>query len=274
MSPYYEQGVSPRGLHRIQFSTRVSCCLAHRVLAISEAVRLEVLGLGVSKNKIGVVRAPVEISPVSAGERAQTRRELGLDDSQVAVVSVGHAVPVKGWDILIRAFAQVAHRRSQVRLVLVGGTDGPSEAGFAERLRGMIAELGIAGVVQMAGQRSDATRILAAGDVFAFPSRSDGQGLALTEAMMTGLPCVAAAVGGIPEFIRDGRNGLLFEREDITGLARRLIRLVDDSSLRASLAAEGKRTGQNFTMQTYLDKVIGCYLTLLESKNISTEIDG
>ena len=107
--------------------------------------------------------------------------------------------------------------------------------------------------------------MLADADIFAFPSRSDGQGLALTEALAAGLPCVAAASGGIPELITDSHNGLLVAREDVRALAGALRLLAEDTVLRQRLASAARESARRFDMDVYADRLIGIYRELYMS---------
>jgi len=95
MSPYYEKGVSPKGTHRLMLSTRVSCMCAHRVIAISQRVRAELVETVGFARKIDTVYVPVDYDRFANAERGNIRQELGFDESHILITSVGHAVPVK-----------------------------------------------------------------------------------------------------------------------------------------------------------------------------------
>jgi glycosyltransferase involved in cell wall biosynthesis len=116
-------------------------------------------------------------------------------------------------------------------LVLVGL--GPLEA----ELKALAAGLGVADRVLFPGSRDDVYRLLPALDVFALSSRFEGLPIALLEAMATGVAPVATTVGGIPEVITDGQNGLLVDPGDPSALAAALGRVLGDDELRAHLGA-------------------------------------
>jgi len=123
------------------------------------------------------------------------RSSLGVPEAERVVLFAGKLVPVKGVDILLRAFAALREAGDADRLVIVG--DGP----LAGALRDEARSLGCEGDVRFAGQvtQPELARWMAAADVFVLPSHDEGRGLVLLEAMACGTPCVASQVGGIPE---------------------------------------------------------------------------
>jgi len=267
MSSFYERGETPRGFHKLHLSNRTSSLSCHKVLALTEAVRSEFLGQGGSADKTEVIPGPVDIDRFGKASGAGVREKLGLADSDIVITAVGHAVPVKGWDILIRSFNTLSVDKRNLHLLLVGSTAAPDEQLFADQLRSLAAE-SICGQVHFLGQRAEIPEILKASDIFAFPSRSDGQGLALVEAMAAGLPCVAARVGGIPEILTDGEDGVLFERESVQELAEHLAVLIVDESLRTRLASRALRRAEAFKMETYVERVFDCYRSLLNGARL------
>jgi glycosyltransferase involved in cell wall biosynthesis len=133
------------------------------------------------------------------------------------LVTVGLLGPQKGIDVLLRALARVREQRSDVRLDVVG--DGAERAAY-ERLA---AQLGLKEVVAFHGllPKRDIASMLGASDLFVLASRFDNNPCVLVEAQAAGLPIVATRVGGIPEIVEG--NGLLAERDDVDGLAARIL---------------------------------------------------
>jgi glycosyltransferase involved in cell wall biosynthesis len=162
--------------------------------------------------------------------------------SKELVVSVGRLAHVKGHDVLIRAFASVVSQRPAAQLVIVGEGD---RRAWLERI---VAELGMEDHVRLVGAlEPDAVRAyLWHASVFVLPSRSEGMGLALLEAMATGTPSVAAAVGGVPE-VAEGGAALLVPAEDVSALALVLVELLSSEETRASLAAVGRRRAARYS---------------------------
>lgn len=160
------------------------------------------------------------------------------------VVAVGRLVPKKGFDVLVRAVADLRRRGVDLELV-IAGEDGPA----AGAVRGLVAEL-CPELVRFTGPLSqcELLSLYRGADVFALACRVDGDGdrdgipNVMVEAMAAGLPVVSTAVSGIPELVRDGENGLLVPPEDPQALASALLKLAADAPLRDRLAAAGRDT--------------------------------
>lgn len=259
MSPFYEEARPPAGLHRLQLSHRVSGALAHVVLCISRAVRDELRDLGVPEHKLIVRPVPVDSEEYGTSRPGAIRGEFGIPADATLITTVGHAVPVKGWDVLLDAFTLAAPRIPDAHLLLVGSLDAPDERAIAEALRQSARERGLEPRVHFAGARRDVPAILAASDVFVLPSRSEGLSSALVEAMTAGLPCIAARVGGAPEAVDNGASGLLFEREDRDQLAELLVETVSDPVLRHQLGLQAARSAQRYNLEASIGRLIALY---------------
>jgi glycosyltransferase involved in cell wall biosynthesis len=192
--------------------------------------------LGLAESELRVVYNGIEVlSEPSCSDRGAAREsvrsELGLDADVELVLAVGNLYPVKDHASLCRA---VSHRTS-LHLAIAGR--GPEEAS----LRRLAAELGCPERIHLLGLRDDVGRLLLAADLFAQSSRSEGLPLAVLEAMGAGAAVVATRVGGIPEAVVDGESGLLVPAGDPEALGAAIGRLIDDPTLRADLAREGRR---------------------------------
>src|SRR5262249_20822565 len=149
----------------------------------------------------------------------------GLDPARAYVGCIARFHPVKDHATLVRAFAVVARTCPDVDLLLAG--DGPLRG----QLESLAAELGIASRVLFLGVRKDVPEILQAIDVFAMTSLSEAASLTVLEAMAAGRPVVVTDVGGNPELVRHGCDGLLVGRADAGGAASALRRLLADPAL-------------------------------------------
>ncbi len=157
---------------------------------------------------------------VPDANRETLRQQRGWALDERVIISVGRLSPEKGYEDLLKAFALLAPRTPNVRLVLVG--DGAQRAA----LQTLQAQLGLNGRVTFAGQQQDVAGWLAAADLYVQPSRREGLPLAVLEAMAAGVPVVATDVGDLAQVIMDGRNGYLVPAQQPEALAEKLVTLV------------------------------------------------
>ena len=212
------------------------------------------------RDKDGFVRRAIEVIPngvdlprYAAVDRTTSRVALGLDAERRYVATVARFHPVKDHRTLLNGFAEVSRARPDVDLLLVG--DGPLRPDL-ERLCG---ELSIGDRVHFMGIRDDVANILRASDVFALTSVSEAASITLLEAMASELPVVVTAVGGNPEIVRDGTDGLLVPRRSSAAVTRALLRILGDAPMAAAMGRAGaERVRAKFT----LDNTIGRYYTL------------
>lgn len=200
-----------------------------------------------------------------APSREQARRWLGWSSGSRVVLGIGRLVRVKGFDLALRALAEALGREPalDLRLVLVG--EGPER----EALAGLAAELGIARQVCFVGASSEVPLYLAASDLLVAPSRNEGQGRALVEAMAMGLPVVATRVGGIPSVLRDGECGLLVPPESAGELARAILELSRDEERRRDYHAKGLPQCQRFSLPVMESELLALYRRALDEKGIA-----
>jgi glycosyltransferase involved in cell wall biosynthesis len=195
----------------------------------------------------------------SAERRARARKMLGLESETLVVTAVGNLHPYKGHADLISALSRIAEDLPQPWRLLVAGSD---RAGHELVLRRMISEFGLDERVALLGHRDDVPEILTAADIHVMPSHEEGLPNSIIEAMASGLPIVASRVGGIPELVIEGENGLLVEPRDSASLAMALLALARDDDRRAVIgAANEARVRAQFS----LDKSVLRYEELYES---------
>jgi glycosyltransferase involved in cell wall biosynthesis len=192
--------------------------LSNRSVSVSEGLRRELMAVvGAAARRMTVIWNGVEF--VSA-DRVAARRALGIADDAFVFLAVGNVLPVKGYDVLLSS-AALLDKGSDWTLLIAGRHSDLSEGLIQERGR-----LGLDDQVQFLGARNDVPALLAAADVFVMPSRNEALPMALLEAMMAGKAVVASAVGGIPEAVQSGVNGLLVTPESPEELAGALTGLI------------------------------------------------
>ena len=176
----------------------------------------------------------------------------------VRIGTVGRLDPVKNHAALLRAVRTILDQRpdldAALRLTIVG--DGP-QRGALESLAG---ELGLLRHVEFTGTRDDTASILRNLDVFVLPSVNEGISNTILEAMASGLPVLAARVGGNPELVVHGETGLLYEPDAADGLAAGLQRYLDEPGLRRAHGSAGRRRAQeNFSLDAMVQRYLDIY---------------
>ena len=149
------------------------------------------------------------------------------------IVAVGSLFPLKSYDVLIEAVAILAANATRCELLLAG------RGGERPRLEALANQLGVAERVKFLGEVDDVPGLLRTAEVFAHPAITEGLSNAILEALAEGLPVVACAVGGTPEIIEDGQNGLLVPVRQPQALARAIGSLLNDACLRQRLGQAG-----------------------------------
>ncbi len=216
-------------------------------VAMSEALAGRYRESGLDPDRLRVIPQGVDtrrFAPAAAVERAALRARLGLAGDGPLCVFVGSLIERKGIDVLLAAWARIATRQPGARLVLVGkdvSGDDPVAAAFLERALGALGEEARARVVRV-GLRDDVAPYLRAADLFLFPSRREGFGTVMIEAMACGLACVVAELPGITDtiFAGDGSQGFVVAQEAPDELAGRALTLLGSTELRRALGAAAR----------------------------------
>ena len=210
---------------------------AARIVAISQAVRGELLAAGLDAKRIEVVPDGVEIpEPISCDARRQARERWGFRADATVIVNVGALSAEKGHALLIEAFVRLRRHLGNSRLLIAG--DGPLRAQLEQQAQ----RAGIGDGIVFAGFVSDVDSVYRAGDLFVFPSLHEGAGSSLLRAMAFGLPVLALARGGVTEIIEDGRNGILVEKASAEALAWAAKGMLGDKELRERLSPAARET--------------------------------
>ena len=227
------------------------------VITVSEFLKEEILRLGIAEEKVRVIYGGVPGDGEVPGEP--------FDIGGTNILFVGSLVRQKGVDILLRAFKNLkmdmaskgstvftdSIDSSPINLIIVG--DGKERAA----LRRLADDLNLKDVYFL-GSRGDLKSIFKKSDVLVLPSREEGFGLILLEAMANGVPVVASDVGGVPEIIEDGKNGLLFKIGDFDDLSSKISQVLKEGELRDTLIGNGRETIKKFSWETMayeVDKV-------------------
>jgi glycosyltransferase involved in cell wall biosynthesis len=239
---------------------RVAYATAHVVVANSTAAAAQLRREGVPAGKIRTIANGVDcatFAPARMPGRPIRR-----------VVTVANLRPEKGHDTLISAAALVIGQRPDTEFLVVGG--GPLDAS----LRREVERRGLGSRVQFLGERSDVPALLASSDLFVLPSRSEASPNGVLEAMAAGLPVVASRVGGVPELIESGVNGLLVAPDRPAELAAAVLDLIARPQVAGALGvAAREKAERQFSFDRMVSGFEHLYLSELGRRAVGSEPD-
>lgn len=235
-----------------------------RWLAISRRVRDVLIEDGVPPDRIALVHSGIDAERIAsaaptAEARAALRAECGAGDSDVLVGSVGALSPHKDHLTLVRGIAEARRLGAAVRLAIAG--EGAERAALERE----IGALGMADRVRLLGQRTDVPALLHAFDLFALASVEEGLGTSVLDAMAAGLPVIVTGAGGLPEMVRDGRNGRVVPPGDPRQLGETIAGLARDPALRAAWGARNRGDVRAFSARHTAERTLEEYRRLTGS---------
>jgi glycosyltransferase involved in cell wall biosynthesis len=249
--------------------------ITHHQIALTPEECNDYLSLRVSKpSNTSVIHSGVDLQRFSKGAKQRTRKqkELGIPSESLVVGYVGWLIPIKGVTYLVSAMAKVAERYPKSLLVLIGKGDDKGEEEI--KLKEQVERAGLVDNVRFLGWRADVDQIMGCFDIFVLPSLNEGMGRVLVEAMAAGLPIVASRVGGIPDLVKDGKNGLLVPPADVSALKNVISALLEDKEKRKRMGEVGTKICRQYSTNAMVEQIDDLYMELLEkcSHNTSTRV--
>jgi glycosyltransferase involved in cell wall biosynthesis len=237
---------------------------ADRVVTVCEAFAKQLVKMRVPRERIHVQHNSIRPEPaVSAEEVHVLRKNLGLNEDERMILTVGRLSKEKAQIDLLRAFKKLndTHAGINARLVIVG--DGPERGSLEEAA----VPLGISDRVVFTGQVKNVGVYYRAADVLVNPSHSEGSPYVLLEAMAAKLPIVATAVGGVPEMVENNQTALLVPARDPCALANAIARVLNDEQLAQRLATcASTLVSSRFSPESYVRSLAKIYREALGSK--------
>jgi len=199
-------------------------------------------------------------APAEIPDTETIRLNLGIPPCTTVVATAGRLTAVKGHQTLIRAVADCVGRGECLFLILLG------EGELRQDLDRLCERLGIAERVRFLGWKQDVARFIAVCDIFCLPSRNEGMGKVLVEAMALGKPIVASDVGAIADLVRSGENGLLVPVGDVPAWATAIKELVHDPAARRRMGEAGRRIAPAYSMESMIKQIDELYAKLLSDR--------
>ena len=247
------------------FHLTMDRCLARvskRIIFVSKAVKQFYTERNPClKGRGCVLYNGVEIEKFQAkGLGEEVRQSLGLRESHRVLGIVGRLVPEKSHVDFIEVIQSLSRELEDIVGLIVG------EGELLSQLEQLVKRRGIEDRIMFLGYRSDMPRIYQAMDVFVTTSLREGFPLSVLEAMAAGIPIVATDVGGIPECIKDGEEGLLVPASDPMAAAQAVLKVLTDSALRDTLVANARRRVRaSFSVQAMVKNHESLYREILTS---------
>lgn len=239
------------------FVDRVVCCSRESAQWTLEHEKIQ-------QDKVVTIHNGIDESRFSPKPLSlETRRRIGIPGDALLVGTVANFSAEKGYPYLIEAAEWVLKENPRAWFLLVG--HGPLQ----EEIRRRAGRIPEHGRIIFAGCRSDVADLVNAMDIFVLASVIEGFPNVLLEAMAMARPVVATRVGGIPELIDSGENGLLVPSRDAEALAQGILSLIADRSRTVEMGAQGReKIKKNFNQERMVDQYEALYLSLLRDKNV------
>ncbi len=252
------------GFFKKRLFRRIFPCWGDKVIAISEPVKEHLIrDFKVKEADIRVVHSGIDINKFtvqSPESRVASKKKLGLKDAPVVGI-VARLSEEKGHTGLIRAMPEVIANIPGAQLLIIG------EGRTKQELIKLAKALDLDNNVFILPPVGDTREVLSSMDLFVLPSLKEGLGLALMEAMASGIAVIGTDVGGIKSLIRDGDNGLLVRPADSKGLSRAIVELLQNPAKAKSLGANARIfIKQNFSQERMVSQTEGVYLECLNAK--------
>lgn len=234
--------------------------LCDRIVAVSGGIVKELVRGGIPEEKISLVYSAVEASDFQVRtDAAKVRADLGLDLQDSVVAVIAQLIDRKGHRFLLRGAPAILARHNKVKFLLLG--EGETES----KLRNLSRELDIEEHVIFAGYRDNIGEILSIVDVLVHPATMEGFANCVLQAMAAQVPVVATSVGGMPESVLHGINGILVPPRDSKAIADAVIELLNDASLRKNMGAEGRRIVEDrFNVKNMVDGNLALYFAAMK----------
>lgn len=196
----------------------------------------------------------------------KVRSELNIAKDEIVIGMLARFSPGKGHEEFLSAAKKLNEKSNNLRFVIVGeASRGEDE--YAKRIKLLASQLMIQNIL-FTGFRSDTPEVLAAMDIFIFPSHSEAFGIALVEAMALAKPSVCSNSDGVLDIAVEGETSFLFENKNADDLANKILKLILDPKLRIEMGKQARhRVVNNFDLKILTERVIDFYKEEIDSSN-------
>lgn len=219
---------------------------ADAIIAISSVIKKIISGF--------IPQEKIKLIPSSIDSKLLTELSSKIQRDNVKIIGTLIAlVPHKDPENLVKAARVVLEKYPDIEF-LIGG-----EGNLRKKVENMIIEYGISDKVKLYGYVDDNINFFKSIDIFVLPSKEEGLGSVLIEAMACGLPIVATDAGGIPELIKDNYNGIIVEKQNPNKLAEGIIKLIENPELRKKISENAKEEAKKYSSRNMVIKTLEVY---------------
>jgi glycosyltransferase involved in cell wall biosynthesis len=236
--------------------------LCDHIVAISQGIYDVLAGAGIPQDRLSMVHSGIDTSQYNESrDRVWFETELGIGRSDIAIGVVAQLIDRKGHAFLMRAAPQILRQFPNTRLLFFGR--GPAEGD----LRKLADSLELGDRLIFAGFRQDMPRVYPNLDLLVHPALTEGLGVSLLQAAMSGVPIVAAKAGGIPEIVIDGQTGWLIPPSDIGAIENAVCSALGDPRQAETRAANARaHVDANFSIDQMVEGNLRVYQDLLRAR--------
>jgi len=231
---------------------------ARKIVVVSDAMLEHYRPLLGGEKKLETVYNGIDLERFTSANAVSLRTELGIDESDFVLGSIGRISPVKNYPAQIRLVAALKDKIPNLKLVLVT-SPSPDSSNLENELRILSDELGVADRVVFAGFRSDVENVLHSIDIFLMTSFSEGTSMAILEAFAAGVPVVASDVGGNVSLIEHDKNGFLFDLNDLNQLKKHILALWADGKKLESMSQQARESSAKFSIRGMISSYESLY---------------
>lgn len=239
---------------------RITGLITDRIITLTDREKQEHIDFKIAPpEKFVTIHSGVETKrflEITYEETKRIRKELNIPDDYLVVGTAGRLVEVKGHKYFIQAVHKILKSLQpykDVKFIIVG--DGP----LMTYLKREADLLGISGSVMFTGWRADVPAVMSIFDIFILPSLNEGMGKVLVEAMLLKKPIIASSVGGIPDLIRNGENGILIPPASPDKLAEAIIDLIKSEDKRNRMGERGRFIAESYSEKAMVEEIEKLY---------------
>ncbi len=238
-----------------------------KAIAISSAIKKNIIDTTpLNEDQIVLIPNGVDTSKFDPEtiSSEKVRNEFSIKRDEILIGMMARFSPGKGHEEFINAASELKKEYNNLRFIIIGEASRGEDV-YEHKIKASAENLGLHALI-FTGYRNDITELLAAIDIFVFPSHAESFGIALIEAMAMQKPSVCSASEGVLDIAVDNQTSLLFEKQNDTDLKDKIKILINNPDKREEFArAARKRVLENFNIETVTDRIFNLYNELIEN---------